>query len=143
MEQKFWQSNQSKILKCLFGDDYSKLIDKSLELQVAKTFKKDMSPTLIKMKIIRSIILDVKSNVTVKHLSYNLSELEMLLTTRLEAIDDYLIADDDVPRCLKLLKFSQLVYIMLFLFFVYFCFHAYYEQRINIKLRFYLFEKND
>lgn len=95
------------------------------------------------MKIIRSIILDVKSNVTVKHLSYNLSELEMLLTTRLEAIDDYLIADDDVPRCLKLLKFSQLVYIMLFLFFVYFCFHAYYEQRINIKLRFYLFEKND
>lgn len=49
----------------LFESDYSNLIDKSLDLQVAKTFK-DMSPTLIKVKKILSIILDIKSNVKMK-----------------------------------------------------------------------------
>lgn len=76
-----------------------------------------------------------------KYLSYNLSKLEMLLTNRLETIDDYLIADGGVPRCLKIIKFRQLAYIKIFLFFVYFCFHAYNEQRKNIKLRFFYLKK--
>lgn len=65
----------------------------------------------------------------------------MLMTNRLGTIDDYLIADDGVHRCLKIIKFRQLVYIELFLFFVYYCLHTFYEQKKNIKIRFFYLKK--